>query len=96
MVDTVGSDDRSWLDTAGHPHSVDMHAQERYTRLDHNTLEVAITIDDPKAYTKPFVITTSHFKWIPNQELREEICVPSLMQEYLNVIGDPAGDSTGK
>ena len=96
VVGTVGSDERSWLDTAGHPHSVDMHAQERYTRLDHNTLEVTITIDDPKAYTKPFVITTSHFKWIPNQELREEICVPSLMQEYLNVIGDPAGDSTGK
>jgi hypothetical protein len=96
VVDTIGSDERSWLDTAGHPHSIDMHVQERYTRLDHNTLEVTITVDDSKAYTKPFAITTSHFKWIPNQELREEICVPSLMQEYLNVIGDPAGDSTGK
>ena len=73
VVDTVGSDDRSWLDTAGHPHSVDMRVQERYTRLNHNTLEMTITIDDPKAYTKPFVITTSQFKWIPNQELREEI-----------------------
>ncbi|PYU18041.1 MAG: hypothetical protein DMG32_26700 [Acidobacteria bacterium] len=96
VVDTIGSDERSWLDTAGHPHSIDMRVQERYTRLDHNTLEVTITVDDSKAYTKPFAITTSHFKWIPNQELREEICVPSLMQEYLNVIGDPAGDSTGK
>jgi hypothetical protein len=96
VVDTVGSDDRSWLDTAGHPHSVDMRVQERYTRLDHNTLEMTITIDDPKTYTKPFVITTSQFKWIPNQELREEICVPSLMQEYLNIIGDPAGESSTK
>lgn len=96
VVDTVGSDDRSWLDSAGHPHSLDMKVQERYTRLDHNTLEVTITVDDPKAYTKPFVITTSRFKWIPNQELREEICVPSVMREYLNVIGNPAGDSSGK
>ena len=96
VVDTVGSDDRSWLDTAGHPHSVDMRVQERYTRLNHNTLEMTITVDDPKAYTKPFVITTSQFKWIPSQELREEICVPSLMQEYLSIIGDPAGESSAK
>jgi hypothetical protein len=73
-----------------------MHVQERYTRLDHNTLEVTVTVDDPKAYTKPFVITTSRLKWIPNQQLPEEICVPSLMQEYLSIIGDPAGDSSGK
>jgi hypothetical protein len=96
VVDTVGSDDRSWLDTAGHPHSIDMRVQERYTRLNHNTLEMTITVDDPKTYTKPFVITTSQFKWIPNQELREEICVPSLMQEYLSIIGDPAGESSAK
>jgi hypothetical protein len=96
VVDTTGSDERSWLDSAGHPHSLEMKVQERYTRLDHNTLEVTITVDDPKAYTKPFVITTSRFKWIPNQQLREEICVPSLMREYLNVIGDPAGDGSGK
>ena len=96
VVDTVGSDERSWLDTAGHPHSVDMRVQERYTRLNHNTLEMTITVDDPKAYTKSFVITTSQFKWIPNQELREEICVPSVMQEYLSIIGDPAGESSAK
>jgi len=96
VVDTVGSDPRSWLDTAGHPHSIDMHVQERYTRVDHNSLEASITVDDPKAYTKPFVIATSHLKWIPNQEVPEEICVPSLMQEYLNVIGDPAGDGLDK
>lgn len=96
VVDTTGSDDRSWLDSAGHPHSLEMRVQERYTRVDHNTLEVTITVDDPKAYTKAFVITTSRFKWIPNQELREEICVPSVMREYLNIIGDPAGDSSGK
>jgi hypothetical protein len=95
-VDSVGSDERSWRDQAGHPHSAEMKVQERYTRVDHNTLEMTITIDDPKAYTKPFMITDSRFEWIPNQHLREELCVPSVMQAYLNIIADPAGDGSGK
>jgi hypothetical protein len=96
VVDTVGSDDRSWLDTLGHPHSLDMRVQERYTREDHNTLGMTITIDDPKTYTKPFVITSSHFKWIPSQDVVEEICVPSLMQEYLKIMDGSADETSGK
>jgi hypothetical protein len=84
------------LDSLGHPHSVEMKVQERYTRLDHNTLGMTIMIDDPKAYTKAFMITDSRFKWIPNQQLREELCVPSVMQEYLSIIADPAGDGSDK
>jgi hypothetical protein len=96
VVDTVGVDERTWLDAVGHPHSIDMRVQERYTRVDHNTLEMAMTIDDPKTYTKPFVITNARFRWLVNQDLVEEICVPSLMQEYLSIIGDPAGGAPGK
>jgi len=90
VVDTVGSDERSWLDNVGHPHSADLRVQERYTRLDHNTLQVTITIDDPKTYTRPFVITKSNFKWIPKQDFEEQLCVPSEEAEYLKIIGDPA------
>jgi hypothetical protein len=96
VVDTEGVDERTWLDAVGHPHSIDMRVQERYTRVDHNTLEMTMTIDDPKTYTKPFVITNERFRWLVSQDLVEEICVPSLMQEYLSIIGDPAGDSSGK
>src|SRR5437016_12011684 len=67
VVDTVGSDERSWLDIAGHPHSIDLRVQERYRRVDHNNLELAITIDDPKTYTKPFVISNAKFRWIPRR-----------------------------
>jgi hypothetical protein len=77
VVDTVGSDERSWLDNAGHPHSVDLRVQERFTRPNHNHLEVSITIDDPKTYTKPFVITKANFTWIPAQDFEEQFCVPS-------------------
>ncbi len=96
VVDTVGSEERTWLDSVGHPHSVEMRVQERYTRVDHNTLEMTMTIDDPKTYTKPFVITNARFRWLVNQDLVEEICVPSLMQEYLKIIADPAGEVPGK
>jgi hypothetical protein len=94
VVDTVGSDERSWLDNAGHPHSLDLRVQERYTRVDHNTMEVTITINDPKTYTKPFVITKSSYKWIPRQDFEEQLCVPSEEAEYLKLIGDPAAHAT--
>lgn len=94
VVDTVGSDERSWLDNYGHPHSVDMRVQERYTRVDHNNMEVTVTIDDPKTYTKPFVITKSNYRWIPQQEFEEQLCVPSEQSEYLKVMGDPAAHNT--
>jgi hypothetical protein len=94
VVDTVGSDERSWLDNVGHPHSIDLRVQERYTRVNHNTLEVTITINDPKMYTKPFVITKSSFKWIPRQDYEEQLCVPSEEADYLKLIGDPAAHAT--
>jgi hypothetical protein len=93
VVDTVGSDERTWLDNAGHPHSVGLRVQERYTRVNHNSLEVTITIDDPKTYTKPFVITKGKFTWIPQQDFEEQLCVPSEEAEYLKLIGDPAAHS---
>jgi hypothetical protein len=93
VVNTVGSDERTWLDNAGHPHSADLRVQERFTRVNHNNLEVTITIDDPKTYTKPFVITQANFKWIPEQDFEEQFCVPSEEAEYQKLIGEPAAHS---
>ncbi len=90
IVDTVGTDERSWLDNDGHPHSVGLHVQERYTRVNHNSMEVTITIDDPKTYTKPFVITKGKFTWIPKQNFEEQLCVPSEEAEYQKLIANPA------
>lgn len=95
VIDTVGSDPRSWLDNSGHPHSIGLKTEERWTRVDHDTLTMEMTIDDPTIYTKPFVITKSTFKWIPDQELEEQICVPSEEQEYLDNVATPAGSFSG-
>ena len=54
VVDTIGFNDKTWVDRAGHPHSTDMHLTERIRRVDEKTLTDDITIEDPKAYTKPW------------------------------------------
>jgi hypothetical protein len=98
VVETNGIDSKTWIDRRGYPHSVDMRVEERYTRLDHNTLELTVTVDDPKFYTKPFVAATNRFRWIPNQDDEEQLCVPSEAIDYINAIAIPAGQdqATGK
>ena len=91
VVETTGVDDKTWIDRRGYPHSVDMHAEERYTRIDRNELEVTVTIDDAKMYTKPFVAATNKFKFTPQQQEDEQLCVPSEAIDYLNTIAIPAG-----
>ncbi len=90
VADTVGVDDSTWLNKFGYPHSVNVHIQERYTRKDQNDLGQTITVDDPKLYAKPFVLVTSDFKWLPDQNLAEQLCIPSQLNQYLSLVGDPA------
>jgi len=54
VVETIGTDDRTWLDNAGDPHSDQLRVVERYHRLNQTTLELSVTLDDPKTYTKPW------------------------------------------
>jgi hypothetical protein len=55
VVNSIGTDDRTWLDNAGNPHSNDMKVEERYRRISENSMELTVTIDDPKMYTKPWL-----------------------------------------
>ena len=90
VVDTVGMDDRTWVDHVGHPHSNVLKVQEKYTRMDHDTMQNVVTIDDPKIYTKPYVATTVLWHWNPKQEFEEQLCIPSDAQAYMEFIADPA------
>jgi len=74
VVDTVGLTDRTWLDNAAHLHTDAMHVTERYRRLDHDTLQVDITIDDPKAYTRPWT-GQRIFKLHPDWQITEDVCL---------------------
>jgi hypothetical protein len=88
IIETTGLDEKTWLDFRGYPHTVDAHIEERYTRVDHDHLKLVITVDDPKLYTKPFVLGTVNFKWLPNQELDEQLCIPSDIAEYMKSMGN--------
>ncbi len=90
VIDTTGLNDQSWLDRDGHPHSVNAHIQERYTRVNYNHLQMVVTVDDPAIYTKSFVLSKNEYRWIPDQEAEEQICVPSEMIRYMSLIGKPS------
>jgi len=91
VIDTTGLDERTWLLRDGTPHSAMAHVQERWTRVDHNTMKVSMTIDDPKMFTKPFSLGTYFFRWVPNQKINEWLCVPSEVIKYQTEQGTPAG-----
>jgi len=94
VVQTWGTDERTWIDRAGRPHSGDLRVEERFHRVDHDTLELTVTIDDPKMYTKPWVaLDRLRFELQPpNYDVREMICSPSEFAEYNKLIGTPASD----
>ncbi|HLK50836.1 MAG TPA: hypothetical protein VKT49_21995 [Bryobacteraceae bacterium] len=73
VVDTIGFNDRSWLDTVGHPHSESLHLTERYRRPDFGHMEVEVVIDDAKYYTHPFSFKTI-FQLIPDSDVIEFVC----------------------
>ena len=60
VVDTIGLNDRVWLDLSGHPRSEAMRMTERYRRRDVGHLDVEITFDDPKMYNRPFTVKVMH------------------------------------
>jgi len=92
VVQTSGTDERTWVDRAGRPHSGDLRVEEKFHRVDRDSLELTVIIDDPKMYTKPWVaLDKLHFKLQPaNFDVREMICSPSEFAEYNKIIGNPA------
>lgn len=73
VIDTVGFNDRTWLDAQGHPHTEKMHVIERLRRPDLGHLEIEFTIDDPGAYAKPWIIRRVA-DLDPNDEIGEYVC----------------------
>jgi hypothetical protein len=73
VVDSTGFRDAGWLDRMGHPHSSDLHLIERFRRRDVGHLEIDVTIDDPRAYSKP-VTYTQRQSLIPDEDLFEYFC----------------------
>jgi hypothetical protein len=73
VVETVGFRDDVWLDVEGSPLTNAGKMTERFRRPNYGNLEIAITIDDPTAYTKPWTVTIRD-RIMPDAELIEFIC----------------------
>ncbi len=57
IIDTIGINERSWLDTAGHEHSGKLHLIERIQKTDDNHIKWTVTYDDSVFFTEPWSIT---------------------------------------
>jgi len=93
VVQTVGmmGDDKVWLDLAGRPASDALQVEERFHRVDHDHLELTVTIDDPKMYTKKWVAMDRFPMKLqgPHTDVMEMYCSPSEIERFNKLIGNP-------
>ena len=73
VVDTTGFNEEAWLDGARHPRSEAMRVRERYHRRDFGHMDLEITMEDPKYYTRPIVLKTQ-LNLIPDSDVLEFVC----------------------
>jgi hypothetical protein len=73
VVDTRGFNGKAWLDQLGRPTTEALHVVERFRRQDFGRMEIQITIDDPKAYTRPWTVTEAVYLQ-SDTDLLEFIC----------------------
>lgn len=86
VIDTIGFNDKTWLDQTGHPHSDALHVIERIRRINHDQLEINVTIDDPKAYTKTFSATKLYR--FTDAPMGETLCAYSEMKQFQENVVD--------
>ena len=100
VVQTVGTmgEERAWLDNTGRPVSEAMRVEERFHRVDHDNLELTVTIDDPKMYTKPWVALNKFPMKLqsPDYDVIEMMCIPSESEKYHKEYGDVASETVPK
>ena len=82
IVTTAGYNDRTSIDLAGHPHTEALRMTERYRRRDVGHLDVQVTLEDPKAYTRPWTLPME-FDLIPDGQLIEYVCENERDQVHL-------------
>lgn len=74
VVDTIGVRDDTWIDWNGSVLTEAGKVREEITRPDYGHLDIRITVDDPKAYTKPWSVNLRQ-KIVPDTDLIDEICI---------------------
>ena len=109
VLNTVGLDDRAWIDIFGFPKSTEARIEERYTRTGPDTIELRMTMYDPKFYKEPWVSDVKVFTRLKREDstyfgwyglfsgATEQICAPmNEVDTYNSLFRDPAGKGTVK
>ena len=73
-METTGFRDGAWFTNRGHPRTDAAKVTERFRRVNFGYMELVATIDDPKAYTRPWTSDTIRFLFEPDTELLEHLC----------------------
>jgi hypothetical protein len=94
-VETTGFNDLFWLDKAGHAHTEALRTTERFRRISFGQMEVEVTIDDPKAYTKPWTAVFP-LGLQPDTEILEDECENEKDAERIAAIAAKEAAERGK
>jgi hypothetical protein len=82
VVETVGFNDKGWLDVGGHPQTESLKITERFRRPDFGHLELDMTFDDPKSFVKPFTLHMNK-SYTADTEILEDICENEVSRTHL-------------
>jgi hypothetical protein len=94
VVNTIGliGRERVWLDETGRPMSEEMKVEERFHRVNSHRMELTVTVDDPKFYSRPWVPMDKFPMKLQadDYDIIEMLCVPTDMESYHRDFADPA------
>ena len=74
VVDTVGINERTWLDSNGLEHSPKLHLTERFQKAGPDTIKYTVTYEDPVFFTKPWTMTLNLVRQKKGDRLLEYVC----------------------
>jgi hypothetical protein len=86
VAETAGFKEGTWLDNSGHPHTEALRLTERFRRIDFGRMELVVTVDDPKAYSRTWTSQTIGFVLQPDTEVLEHLCESNRDHERLQQI----------
>jgi hypothetical protein len=88
VIDVVGFNEGTWLDSAGHPHTDQLHVVEKFTRPGKRQLRYEALIDDPGAYSRPWTVSWA-MSWWPGGQLDEYVCNEN--NQFIKTLKDDFG-----
>jgi hypothetical protein len=98
IVQTIGLDERTWIDNVGRPHSDELKVEETFHRVNRDIMELTLTINDPKMYSKPWTALNKFTLRLQPEwfDIREQICSASEAAEYNKTVAAEAAATKKK